>query len=288
MAENQANEALEKLNRGIQESKKMVQHQTMELAKDYFSDSVQALKEQIKESRATLRDLPEQIPGGQEEPFQMLFQDLMDNYTRIEEALKEAETNVAELDTETLRQQGEIEATDAARREARELGVDLTQVEGTGSEGRVTVDDVKNFAEAAGEAAEDKVEEEPKASDAAKRRAEELGLNLSEVEGTGSGGLITVKDVTSLAEEAQEGATDLAGQVTDQASGTVEQVAEGVDGAVDQTSGQIEQGAERDGSGEPKATNAARRKAEELGVDLSKINGSGAGGLITIKDVVGS
>jgi pyruvate/2-oxoglutarate dehydrogenase complex dihydrolipoamide acyltransferase (E2) component len=44
---------------------------------------------------------------------------------------------------------------------------------------------------------------------------------------------------------------------------------------------------DRNGSEEePKATNAAKRKAEELGVDLSGIQGSGAGGLITIKDVV--
>jgi pyruvate/2-oxoglutarate dehydrogenase complex dihydrolipoamide acyltransferase (E2) component len=53
------------------------------------------------------------------------------------------------------------------------------------------------------------------------------------------------------------------------------------DGAAGQASG-------GDGSGEPRATNAARRKAEEMGIDLSQIEGSGAGGLITIKDVVQS
>jgi pyruvate/2-oxoglutarate dehydrogenase complex dihydrolipoamide acyltransferase (E2) component len=36
---------------------------------------------------------------------------------------------------------------------------------------------------------------------------------------------------------------------------------------------------------EPKATNAARRKAEKLGVDLSQFEGSGPGGLTTINDV---
>jgi polyhydroxyalkanoic acid synthase PhaR subunit len=36
-----------------------------------------------------------------------------------------------------------IKATDAARREARELGVDLTQVEGTGNGGQITVGDVR-------------------------------------------------------------------------------------------------------------------------------------------------
>jgi polyhydroxyalkanoic acid synthase PhaR subunit len=36
-----------------------------------------------------------------------------------------------------------IKATDAARREARELGVDLTEVEGTGNGGQITVGDVR-------------------------------------------------------------------------------------------------------------------------------------------------
>jgi polyhydroxyalkanoic acid synthase PhaR subunit len=37
----------------------------------------------------------------------------------------------------------DTEATEAARRTARELGVDLAEVEGTGSEGRITVEDVR-------------------------------------------------------------------------------------------------------------------------------------------------
>jgi polyhydroxyalkanoic acid synthase PhaR subunit len=40
-------------------------------------------------------------------------------------------------------QNGVPEATDAARRKARELGVDLSEVEGTGSGGQITVDDVR-------------------------------------------------------------------------------------------------------------------------------------------------
>jgi len=189
VTEKQANEALEKLNRGIQESKQMVQQQTMKLAQDFFGDSVGELKQQIKESRATLENLPQQIPGGDEESFQMLFQELMDNYAAIEEALDEAEKNVSDLDTESLVKQGEVEATDAARRQAQELGVDLTEIEGTGSDGRITVDDVKNYAESM------EAEEEPKASDAARRKAEELGVDLSQIEGSGAGGLITIRDV---------------------------------------------------------------------------------------------
>ena len=40
----------------------------------------------------------------------------------------------------------EVEATDAARRKAEELGMDLSQIEGTGAGGRVLVRDVKKAA----------------------------------------------------------------------------------------------------------------------------------------------
>jgi pyruvate/2-oxoglutarate dehydrogenase complex dihydrolipoamide acyltransferase (E2) component len=265
VAEDRTNEALERLNRGIQESQQMVKQRTMQLAQDFFGDSADELKAQIKASRSTLEGLPEQIPGGQEESFQALFQELMDNYAAVEQALDEAQRNVANLDTESLIKQDEIEATDAARRQARELDVDLSEIEGTGSEGRITVDDVKKFAEDRGA---------PKVSEAAQRRADELGIDLSEVEGTGSDGLITVKDVTNLVGETEGNASGAAHQQS--ADGAVE-------GATDAAGG-----ADANGSAEPKATNAARRKAEELGVNLSRVEGSGAGGLITIKDVTKS
>ena len=262
VTERQTNEALDKLNRGIQESRQMVQEQTMKLAKDFLGESVEMFKQEVKDSRGTLEDLPEQVPGGQDEAFQMLFQELMDNYAAIEDALDEAQKNVSALDTEQLRRQGEMNASDAARREAIELGVDLSEVEGTGTGGNITVSDVKR-------AAEEAEAQEINATDAARRRAEELGIDLAQVEGTGSGGVITVMDVTELAEQTAQDAADTAGQA-------VQQVGQAVDGA-----------AGRNGSEEvPKATNAAKRKAEELGVDLSGIQGSGAGGLITIKDVV--
>ena len=73
-------------------------------------------------------------------------------------------------------------------------------------------------------------------------------------------------------------AQDAAGQATDQAQDAAGQAAQ-----------QGQQAVEGDGADEgPRATNAARRKAQELGVDLSQVQGSGSGGLITIKDVVGS
>jgi pyruvate/2-oxoglutarate dehydrogenase complex dihydrolipoamide acyltransferase (E2) component len=287
VAEDRTNEALEKLNRGIQESKQLVQQQTMTLAQDFFGDSVEGLKQRIQENRATLEGLPDQIPGGQEESFQMLFQELMDNYEAIEQALDEANNNVSELDADRLMRQGEIDATDAARRQAREQGVDLTEIEGTGTDGRITVDDVRTYAESkqedAGDTAEQVTEEGVKASDAARRRAEEMGIDLSQVEGTGSGGLITVKDVTSAAGGTAQQAAGTARQAAGQATG---QAVAQADGAVDQATQQAGDVAGGNGDEGPKATNAARRKAEDLGLDLSRIQGSGAGGLITIRDVV--
>jgi len=294
VTEYRTNEALEKLNRGIEESKQLVQQQTMTLAQDFFGDSVEGLKQQIQENRATLEGLPDQIPGGQDESFQMLFQELMDNYEAIEQALDEANNNVSEIEPDRLVRQGEVDATDAARREARERGVDLTEVEGTGTDGRITVDDVRTYAESQQEddenIAEQVTEEAVKASDAARRRAEEMGIDLWQLEGTGSGGLITVKDVTSAAggaaQQAAGTASQATGQTTGQATDAVGQTVAQADGAVDQATQQAGSVAGGNGDEGPKATNAARRKAEDLGVDLSRIQGSGAGGLITIRDVV--
>ena len=279
MAEQQANEALEKLNRGIEESRQMVQQRTMGLAQDFFNDSIGQMKGEIQQSRKTLENLPDQVPGGQDEAFQMLFQELMDNYSAIERALDEAQGNVSGLDIESLTKQGEVEATDAARREARERGVDLTQIEPTGSGGRITVVDVVEFAESQQGEGEKAVQ----ASDAARRKAEEQGLDLSRIEGTGSGGMITVKDVTDLAESASQQTAETAGRATEAVQGAADGAVESADGAVQQAAGAVEGVA---GGGEVKATNAAQRKAEEMGIDLSEIRGSGAGGLITIKDVV--
>jgi pyruvate/2-oxoglutarate dehydrogenase complex dihydrolipoamide acyltransferase (E2) component len=255
VAEDRTNEALEKLNRGIKESKQIVQQQTITLAQDFFGDSVGEIKQQIRENRATLEGLPDQIPGGQDESFQMLFQELMDNYEAIEQALDEAKSNVSKLDADRLMRQGEVDATDAARREARERGVDLTKIEGTGSDGRIIVSDVVEAAEAM----EDGTSEDGAATQAAQRAQDAAG------------------QVAGQTQQAASQVTDAVGQTVAQADGTVDQAT--------QQAGSVAGGDEDEG---PKVTNAARRKAEDLGVDLSQIQGSGAGGLITIRDVVQS
>ena len=273
MAEQQPNEALEKLNQGIRKTKQMVQLQAMELAQEYFGYSVEALKQQVKENRAALQGLPKKVPWGQEEPFQFLFQELIENYATIEKSLDEARKNAANLDTEQLREQGEFNATVAAIREAKKRGIDLREVEGTGSGGRIVVGDVRRVAkEAEHEAAEDAEHEtaekeeavrELKAPDAAKHRAGELDTDLAEVDGTGSRRLTTGNGVMSFAEEEREKATGVEERITD--------------------NGQISGNEDAE---EPNATNAAKYKAEELGVELKEVEGTGFGGLITMSDVL--
>ncbi len=350
-------DALERLNQGIQESRREVQQRTMNLAQGYFDDSAEALKQQINEGRATLEGLPDQIPGGREEAFQALFQELMDNYSAMEECVGEAQQNVANLDTDQIRRQGEVEATDAARREARERGVDLTKIEGTGSDGRIIVSDVVEAAEAMEEAGEGGTAQQAQevagqaagqaqqvasqaqdaaggaaqqaqdvagqatqqAQDTAGQVTDQAGQAAGQVQDTVgglTGGLAggqqqggPLGGVTDQVGQVAQGVQDTAGQVTDQAgqvagqaqdaagqaAGQAQQVAgQATDQAgqaaqqAQDTAGQAQQAAGGDGSGEPRATNAARRKAEQLGLDLSTIQGTGSGGLITIRDVTGS
>jgi pyruvate/2-oxoglutarate dehydrogenase complex dihydrolipoamide acyltransferase (E2) component len=323
-------EALKRLNQGIQESRREVQQRTMNLAQEYFGDSAEVLKQNIRENRATLEGLPDQIPGGREEAFQAFFQELMDNYLSMEECINEAQQNVANLDTDQIRRQGEIEATDAARREARERGVDLTKVEGTGSDGRIIVSDVVEAAEAmedgaateaaqgaqavAGQAAGQAQQVAGQAQDAAGQATDQAGQAVQGVQDTvggltggqqqqGGGPLGGVTDqvgqvaqgVQDTAGQAAGQAQQAAGQATDQAGQVAGQAQDAAGGAAQQAqdaAGQVaqqgQQAAGGDGAEEPRATNAARRRAKELGVDLSTIQGTGSGGLITIKDVTGS
>jgi pyruvate/2-oxoglutarate dehydrogenase complex dihydrolipoamide acyltransferase (E2) component len=68
---------------------------------------------------------------------------------------------------------------------------------GEGVEAGVGEEAVVGEASTPGEAGEQK--DKAQATPAAERKAEELGVDLSQIEGTGSGGRITVKDVTEAA-----------------------------------------------------------------------------------------
>src|SRR3712207_6132411 len=205
----------------------------MNLAQEYFGDSAEVLKQQISENRAKLENLPDQIPGGREDAFQALFQELMENYSSIEESISEAQQNVAKLDTDQIRRQGEVEATDAARRQARELGVDLTKIEGTGTDGRIIVSDVVEAAEAMGES---EVSEDGAAGEAAQGAAQQVQDTAGQAAG----------QAQQMAGQATDQVGQVAGQAQDtvgQATGQAGQAVQGVqDTASGLTGGQQQQG----------------------------------------------
>lgn len=89
---------------------------------------------------------------------------------------------------------GFVVASPAARRLAKELGIDLAQIQGSGPQGRVTEDDVRRFAEARAKAPE------ILASPMAKKLAREHGLDLAQIAGTGPGGRVTERDVQACLE----------------------------------------------------------------------------------------
>jgi len=89
----------------------------------------------------------------------------------------------------------EVRSSPAARRLARELGVDITRVQGAGSGGRITEKDVQRFY------AEHDSQARVVATPLARRMAEEEGLNLARVRGTGPGDRITEDDVLRALEE---------------------------------------------------------------------------------------
>lgn len=96
-------------------------------------------------------------------------------------------------------QDGHIKSSPAARRLARELGVDYTGLAGSGPGGRILEADVQAAAAGGATAAIAAVGPEPKASPLAKRLAAERGIDLRLIRGTGPGGRIVQSDIDSAA-----------------------------------------------------------------------------------------
>ena len=84
-------------------------------------------------------------------------------------------------------QGGKVRATPAARRLAREHGVDLGLVPGSGPKGRVHAEDVENFKGA-----------QPKATPLARKMAEAEGIDLATITGSGFAGKVKKEDILAV------------------------------------------------------------------------------------------
>ena len=90
--------------------------------------------------------------------------------------------------------EGDVRVSPIARRLARERGIDLTLVNGSGPGGRIVEKDVLDFAPVQASA-----EGQVRASPIARRLARERGIDLTLVNGSGPGGRIVEKDVLDFA-----------------------------------------------------------------------------------------
>jgi pyruvate dehydrogenase E2 component (dihydrolipoamide acetyltransferase) len=90
-------------------------------------------------------------------------------------------------------ERGEILATPASKRLAKELGIDLALVKGTGPDGRIREADVTRYHEQA--------QRKPRITPLAEEIARKAGLDVSAISGTGEGGKITREDVERALEE---------------------------------------------------------------------------------------
>lgn len=109
----------------------------------------------------------------------------------------EAETKAARVDsvegTMTSPDTQRIFISPRARRTAREKGVDLTQVPGTGPGGRIVEQDVLNH-----------IVSRPKVTPVASKVAEDLGVDLATISGTGFNGRIMKDDVMAVSAQYPE------------------------------------------------------------------------------------
>jgi len=109
------------------------------------AESVQGIEERI----GRLEDALERVEGSgagddSTSGLERRLDDVEGKLDQILTALQNAPQN-GSAQAEAAQEDGadEITATAAARRKARELGVDLTGVEGTGQDGQITIDDVR-------------------------------------------------------------------------------------------------------------------------------------------------
>jgi len=103
------------------------------------------------------------------------------------EERKPAAAAAPKVEAEKPAQPPEILATPASKRLARELGVDIALVKGTGPDGRIRETDVTLYHEQA--------QRKPKITPLAEEIAKKAGLDISAISGTGEGGKITREDV---------------------------------------------------------------------------------------------
>jgi pyruvate/2-oxoglutarate dehydrogenase complex dihydrolipoamide acyltransferase (E2) component len=95
------------------------------------------IKGRVQSDNAQLESIMQQLP----EESQAQIQEMIDSYSEIEGTMDQAaqDTGVEDAMSQAAQQS---DATNAAQQKAQELGVNLSQMQGSGAGGRIIVRDV--------------------------------------------------------------------------------------------------------------------------------------------------
>ena len=283
-----------------------IQQQTVKSAQDFYGSSLGSLKGRLENDRSQLEDLLEQLPESQQ-----------DARAHIEQLIASYETIGDSLD-EVAQQQGVEEAVNQVADQAQEtVGQATGQVQEAAGQATEQVQDTAGQAtqeaqDVAGDTA-GQAQEVPgpnvlsettnELGQTVRRTVDESG-DIVETVLDESGELVDEDIVGNVSElSSEEEYTNEEGQTVrtvKEETGALINLKLGPDGNILDLSlpPQKEEVVEeevleeehsesysRRVEEELDATDAARQKAEQLGVDLSQVEGSGAGGRITVKDV---
>jgi len=117
----------------------------------------------------------------------------------IDDAETAAEREAVTGQAGAVTQKRYVSASPIAKRLAKEFGIDLTQVKGTGHDGRVTESDVEEY--------HNRIVRKTKITPVAKEMATQAGIDISAITGTGTRGKITKEDVMRIIEQGVEAAS---------------------------------------------------------------------------------
>jgi pyruvate/2-oxoglutarate dehydrogenase complex dihydrolipoamide acyltransferase (E2) component len=121
----------------MQESQQTQEGQYLQEAQDFFGQSMGRIKGRVQSDNAQLESIMQQLP----EESQAQIQEMIDSYSEIEGTMDQAaqDTGVEDAMSQAAQQS---DATNAAQQKAQELGVNLSQMQGSGAGGRIIVRDV--------------------------------------------------------------------------------------------------------------------------------------------------
>src|SRR5918995_1359797 len=149
-----------------------MQQQATQNAQNFYGQSIGRVKSQVQNYRSQLEQYSQQVPEGD---AQAQIQEMIDSYMELESSMDQAAQDA-----------GVEDAMNQAAQQVQDTVGGLTGGQQQGGQGG---------------GGQQGGQQQPNATQAAEHKAQELGVDLSQVQGSGAGGRITVRDVISAANQ---------------------------------------------------------------------------------------